>query len=661
MPLADRMPVLDDRRFDDLVAEARTRIPRYTPEWTDFNPGDAGFALVELFAWMTELLTYRMSQVPALTYLKFLELIGIELAPALPATTVLLFPVQPAFAGAYVQVPARAQVSAAPTDDGPPVVFETERPLQALKAQLEAVQVFDGYAYADVTQDNAPAEDDTAATGFQPFGRLAEADAALLLGFTGDAPIPPGAEIALAVWPATGRQAPPPAPCGKEPTAQYAPATLAWEYWSGKEWRPLKLLRDDTLAFTRMGFVLLKAPPKNELVADKIGQRLDRKRQWLRARIVRSFYETPPALAAVRVNAVAAIAAETVEDEVLGGSDGTPNQIFVLGSAPVLDRTLRLEIDEGQGFMPWLEVTDFFGSGPDDPHYVLNRSTGEVRLGDGHRARIPVANLDRPTSNVVARFYRFGGSARSNVAAGAVKTPMTGLVGIDTGKVANPFAAEGGTDEESLEAAKARAPHALKSRDRAVTAEDFELLAKQAGPIGRAKAVPLMHPNFPGMDVPGVVTVIVVPDVPGPTPTPSPGLLRTVCAHLDLRRLVTTELFVIGPTYVPVSIATTLVADQDADVIAVKEQAEAALIAFLHPLTGGIDGSGWPFGGTIYFSDLYRRATVPGVRRVAELTITLDGRDLPACTDAAIPAAALLAVVGVDAQIDVEDLALETV
>ena len=77
MALADHLPVIDDRSFDDLVAEARTRIPRYTREWTDFNDGDPGFALVELFAWLSELLLFRMNEVPELNYIKFLELIGI--------------------------------------------------------------------------------------------------------------------------------------------------------------------------------------------------------------------------------------------------------------------------------------------------------------------------------------------------------------------------------------------------------------------------------------------------------------------------------------------------------------------------------------------------------------------------------------------------------
>ena len=82
MPLQDFVPKIDNRHYQDIVAEARTRIPRYTPEWTDLNENDPGIALVELFAWMTDLLLYRLGKVPELNHLKFLELIGIELLPA---------------------------------------------------------------------------------------------------------------------------------------------------------------------------------------------------------------------------------------------------------------------------------------------------------------------------------------------------------------------------------------------------------------------------------------------------------------------------------------------------------------------------------------------------------------------------------------------------
>src|SRR5208283_1494871 len=98
--------------------------------------------------------------------------------------------------------------------------------------------------------------------------------------------------------------------------------------------------------------------------------------------------------------------------------------------------------------------------------------------------------------------------AATNIAAGTALTLMTGIPGVDAGALGMPFAAYGGSDEETLQSAMNRAPEALKSQNRAVTCEDYEMLAKQAGPIARAKALPLYHPDFPGMQVPGVVSVI---------------------------------------------------------------------------------------------------------------------------------------------------------
>jgi predicted phage baseplate assembly protein len=636
MPLADGFPRLDDRRFADLVNEARARIPRYTPEWTDFNAGDPGFALVELFAWMSELLLYRLGRVPELNYLKFLELVGIELAPARPASGVVVFPVRNAFAADSVAVAARTPVEAAQPDDAGPIVFETERPLTALRSRLEAVQSFDGYAYADLSQANADL------AGFLPFGPLANAGSALLLGFSADAPLPPAAELSLAFWPSSDRPVPPPAPCGGGRVAVAAPARLVWEFWAGTEWRKLTLFGDDTLALTRSGIVLLRLPGRDEAVAAKLGRRTDANRWWLRARLDQAAYEAAPLLRGVRANAVRVLQARSVAGEVLGGSDATPGQTFTLDNAPVLEGTLAIEVDETGTPEAWTEVADFFGSGADDPHYVLNRTTGEVRFGDGRRGRIPAANPDNPQAAIVARFYRHGGGRRGNLAAGQITTPMTSLPGIDVGRLTNPVASEGGTDEESLDAAIQRAPVTLKARDRAVTAEDFELLAKQAGPIARAHAMPLHHPDFPGIAVPGVVTVLVVPDTADPAPVPSEPLLRTVCAHLDRRRLLTTELHVTGPAYVDVALRLDVIAAEDADTAALTMAVEDALRAYLHPLQGGADGLGWPFGGTLHFGELYRRALLPGAARVPELVITLNGVEQPPCQDAAIPAGALV-------------------
>jgi predicted phage baseplate assembly protein len=638
VPLIDQLPVLDDRRFEDLVEEARARIPRYTREWTDLNDSDPGITLVQLFAWLGELLLFRLNEVPELNYIKFLELVGIELEPACPARAYLSFPVDSATVVPFIEVRARTQVATAEPDPLGPVIFETERRLLALKAKLDAVRVFAGGVYHEVTAVNdAPAE------SWEPLGSGADPGNALVLGFNFDQPFPPLIELALTFWSAadatTGAVT-----CGGGLRGACRDC-LTWEYHDGRDWRRLVLLRDETDALARTGQVLLKTPAKNLWQRVALGGPGDAPRFWLRAGVRRKGWLRVPRLLAVRHNTVAATQGETVEGEVLGGSDGTADQTFRVNGQPVLDGTLIIEIDEGRGFLPWREVDDLAAAGRDEPAYALDRSAGIVRF-PGIRGRIPVANPDRPASNIRAKTYRFGGGRRGNVDAGKLTTLITSVPGIDAAGIVNLFAAVGGDDEESLDDAKRRAARSLKARDRAVTVEDFETLAMAAGPIGRVKALPLFHPDFPTVEVPGVVTLVVVPDEPGPAPLPSVDLLEAVCRCLDRRRLLTTEVHVAPPRYLPIKVTAEVVAPDGTDTAELREAAVMALDGFFHPLTGGADGEGWPFGGDVFFSAVHQRLLQAGAARVLSATIELDETSYANCTDVPVPPGALLASAG---------------
>ena len=82
---------LDDRRFQDLISEARMRINRSCPEWTEHNVSDPGITLIELFAWMTEMTIYRLNRVPDKLHVALLELLGIRLDGPSAARTAFRF------------------------------------------------------------------------------------------------------------------------------------------------------------------------------------------------------------------------------------------------------------------------------------------------------------------------------------------------------------------------------------------------------------------------------------------------------------------------------------------------------------------------------------------------------------------------------------------
>jgi predicted phage baseplate assembly protein len=664
MPLSDLVPHLDDRRFGDISEEMRARIARYAPEWkpeavwSDFNVSDPGIILAQTFAWLGEMLLFRMNNVPELNYVKFLELLGVELREAQPASVEVTLPVAPGWPTPVVEVPARMQVSAA-VDGQPPVVFETERPLHALTAALQSVQVIDAGGALDRTAVNQQAN-----SAFLTFGALAAPETALVLGFGYEAGYPtpeefPQMTLDLAAWSSSRAIGRSQVTCSFPTRTRMAPARLAWEYWDGAEWQTLRALRDETLSFSVSGHILLRTPPVGSMKRDYLGaydnDGVRARLFWIRARIIDSQYERVPELIALRTNTVAALQAETIQSEVLGGSDGRPNQRWLFSQRPVIAGSVRISVDDGTGVRPWTMVPDLLGSGPTDAHLAVNYSSGEVQAGDGENGDIPVANADNPDANVVAVSYRHGGGVRGNVAARSISSLLGAVPGLDPGTVTNLFPAAGGRDEESLLAAKKRAQLTIRARTRAVTADDFEVFATEAANIKRAKALALRHPQFPGVPVPGAVTVIVVPDadVSNPSPSPNEATLRAVCAYLDQRRLLTTEVFVVAPVYQTVTVDVRVLAKDDADVVEVHDEVEKVLTCYFHPLLGGDDGMGWPFGETIRYSKVYQRVFgVRGVDAVESLVIRLDGVEQAECRDVPIREDALLASMPHQVEVD---------
>src|SRR5688572_18648259 len=123
------VPNLDDLQFQrDLVDEARLRIIRYCPEWTEYNVSDPGITLIELFAWMTEMMVYRLNKVPDKNYVKFLEMVGVELLPAASAEAELIFrlsapfPLSPDNTNPAL-VPSGLEVATFSMGDAPEAIF----------------------------------------------------------------------------------------------------------------------------------------------------------------------------------------------------------------------------------------------------------------------------------------------------------------------------------------------------------------------------------------------------------------------------------------------------------------------------------------------------------------------------------------------------------
>jgi predicted phage baseplate assembly protein len=324
-----------------------------------------------------------------------------------------------------------------------------------------------------------------------------------------------------------------------------------------------------------------------------------------------------PEIDFVRANVVPASNLSTVRSELVGASTGRPGQAFQLRRRPVAADTLVLEVDEPyEQEKLWSSVTDFLASAPEDKHYVLNANTGELRFGDGRRGRIPVADAD-----IVAVSYRYGGGGGGNVSAEQITTMLTTVSGIES--VTNPRPAVGGRDEQEVEDLKLRAPAAIRRRNRAVTGDDFTSLAEEVGGVARAAALPLRHPDHPGVEIPGTVTVVVLPVSDDPAPQPSSDLIRAVCRFLEEYRLLTTELFVTGPTYRAIEVEAHLAIQPYAAPGEIERDVIRRLGEAINPRTR-------EFGADLHPTSLY--AVIldsPDVVSVEHLAVAVDGLPHP--------------------------------
>lgn len=554
MPLVPQQ--LDDRKFEDLLAEAKLRLQRYCPEWTDFNDSDPGIALVQLFAWLTELMLYRINQIPERNYIQFLKLLNLERHPARPSRTqvVMTTSVFPKPGIQSVRERSKFQVTA---ESGQPLTFETVQPIDLIPYPVDAVQVFDGLNYRDFSELNSSG---SGAQPLRPLGWTPQIDNALYLGFhpdQADTELPgrfPDQMVLYFFFPASRLT---PVRSGQAPASGQALPTLVWEYQSRNDrdpsrvsfdadrWRPLTTISDMTASLKREGQIILRGPADCMATTSPLPVD-DERRFWIRGRLVNGSYPTEqtPEIAFVRANVVEVENRATFLNEVVGIGDGTTTK-FQLRNHPVDADSLTLVLvsSDNAAPQPCLRQDDLYLSKLDDLHFTLNPNSGEIQFGNGKQGVIPGAGL-----RIVALSYRAGGGTSGNIPAGAIKDPPLGTRALDV--VTNPRPALGGMDEETLAALLERAPRILRGDARAVTKDDYRRFAEEIPGVGRAIVLPQYLRQHPGLQIPGAVTVIVIPasprpQVPGdsgpPRFEPAQELLDSVARRLDECRPAGTE------------------------------------------------------------------------------------------------------------------------
>lgn len=688
MPLVP--PAIDDRRFPELVRDALARVPVHTPEWTQLGESDPGVTLVELFAFLTESLLYRADRVPEASRTKFLRLLGLPLAGATPASGIVVMRsgrpdprADTVAAGTELRAGdiafrTRAAIDVLPVEGRAYVKFRVtpgaadEAYYRLLYAAAEAedpqaqltmyeTRVLDARSPVDLARDTVDGalwlallhgkDADPAAVRAQLAGRTLSVG---LVPYREDAPKtlqPQGAGRTEAARVAVRYEM----PALEATTVTAEGRRLA--AWRARDARS----NDDVLTGPAVVEVALPAAgqidtwrdldPLESGVGDFPPAIED---SALAGRVLTWLRVVPSASARARflwadVNAVAVEQGVVVTNEVLGDGDGRADQVFRLSRPGVVPGSVRLDVLQSGQSESWQPADDLMAAGPElrdrdaqrppgqawrDPRrsdvFVVDAEAGLVRFGDGLRGRRPAVG-----ARLVAHYLSCDG-ARGNVPAHAITSGPALPPGV---KPDNPLPTWGGADAEPIASGEKRVTNFIRHRDRLVTADDFAEIARRAPGVdlARVEVLAAYHPDLgagePG-DAPGAVTLMVVPrnDPRQPTaPAPDAALLDALCRHLDPRRLVTTELVLRGPEYVPVWISLGITVAGGFTVPDVRERVKQRLLAYLAPARDpdtpdGIDlpgmEQGWPLRKAVNRLELVTEASrVRGVLRVEQVLL----------------------------------------
>ena len=691
MPL--QVPSIDDRRYADLVRDTLARVPVHTPEWTQLSESDPGVTLVELFAFLTESLLYRANRVPEVSRAKFLRLLGVPLAAVTPAQGLCVFGnnrvdgVVPTLAHA---TEVRAGAIAFRTAGAIDVL-----PLEGRTFVKQRVQLSDAdQAYYELLYKTV---DPSATTPLLDSYETRELDGVRSVSLSGDT-VDGALWIALLATPGMTAAQAAQAVAGKTlslglvPDVDGEPRTLGTAGQGLVQGEPESLLRyalpkvltpTDGSAPTAQYSALqaaraadvLQGPGTVELPlptrSDDIGtwRNLDPleagvgdfppalEDSAVASRIVTWLRVTPSSSAGARmrwagVNATLVDQRVAVRNELLGTGDGRPDQLYTLARSGVVPESAVIQVIDSSGPSTWTVVDDLLAAGPEvriasaqasratDPRPVnaclIDAEAGTVRFGDGLRGRRPPQG-----ARILAQYDICEGRA-GNVPAGAIRSGP----GLPSGvQVLNPLPTWGGADAEDAASGEKRVSAFVRHRDRLVTADDFAEIARRAPgvDIARVEVLAAYHPDL-GLtqagDAPGVVTLMLVPrhdPLQPDAPRPDRAFLDALCQHLDARRLITTELVLRGPQYVPIWLSVGLTVAGGHTVPEVRDAVKARLRAVLAPsrTDGATDlpglEDGWPLGRAINRLELMAEAArVPGVLRINGLKLAQgDGSDVP--------------------------------
>lgn len=676
------IPYLDDEGFAQIVEQAKGMIPRFSPDWTDFNHHDPGITLIELFAFMKESQQYHLDQIGPRNRLKFLKLLGQSPAPAMGAELWCTL----GGSDTPCTLPRGTRFLAGE------IPFELTRPTPLATPSVVGglVETEERTIPFQITQGEKSTK-----LHLEVFGREPVVGNSLSLRLEDVPPTNRPLRLFLRLEDEGD--------VARNPLTQRHPFTplvaLDWFHHTLEGWKPLAVLEDNTHGFLFSGEVVLA--PSSDMAFTQNATMAGG--CWIRAQLREGRYDVPPVLASILSNVAPAIQQETTaemailplqwEDDrpyiqsdsalarlekielweqeedglyhrrrggtptydwdsalttipvldgngenillcayhsdfellrKLGQGNGFPNQTFELPKKGLLPKSFALLIQgvESTGYALWTQVADFDTATPEDTHYMLDSAQGIVTFGDCEHGMAPEGKMF-----IVGLVETLG--QRGNIKAGALENICRTHRGVlpkqlqlaDLG-VNNPDYAVGGSDAETIPQCLARCRRSLQQIERAVTYEDYETLVYGTPGlrISNCKAVPVNQLSRLDGTLPShCVRMVVEPYGQGQIRTLSPAYRENILNYLHPRRMLGTAVEIVAPEYVRITVYAEIFSQPH--YLDAKKRIAQAVAHFFQ--------TDWAFGRAVRYSELYGQLdTLDCVSKIETITIDAQGKGI---------------------------------
>ncbi|MBO5335550.1 MAG: baseplate J/gp47 family protein [Lachnospiraceae bacterium] len=587
-----KVPQLDDITYEQMMQRAISRIPAMTDEWTDFNSHDPGITVLQMYAWLTDMLNYYMNATGDIHVQKYLKLLGVE-------------PRKERAAEGYVVLKNISEAMKIPKGT---LFWAGDIPFETVTGQKYVHNVFCSF----LNEVDGKGMDLTAFAGQD--GEYAECfaeqfmqEAVLYLGF--ERCLSEGDSLYLCVDENQKRN---------PFTEDFRLCELEWQYYANGGWKTLEV-EDETCGLLKSGFVKVHGVSEMKIWRHPEGMR---KAFYIRCILRENKYDCLPRMGMVYVNPLKVVQQQTICQEgdfltelKLGRTNGCAGQELDFDWPDVYSFSLALwsiDKNEKEQCEIWHCTEDLENAGYEDKVFQYDRQRKVIRFGDGIHGAVPMQNM--PVSVTGLTCSRLDGG---NVLAGEIQE--TSLQLPQGCEVWNPAPAKGGRQRETVPQMMERMENEIFVQNRMASSQDYEdrVLQTPGLMLELAHVIPgRVYGNlYRKKRGANEVVVVVKPKSTEKRPVLGNIYQKMIEDYIEPYRLVNTKISIVSPKYVGIEVHGKIALYQDTPEI--RREIEEYI-------RNEVDyqRKKAPFGSVVAYGRLFTKLeALPGVRQVQELTL----------------------------------------